>query len=179
MVKSRDASGDRPNSRRFGGTRPVGSFTASLAKKAIGKQGFAAASVITDWPQIAGEEYAAVCQPEKLAFPKGKRSDGTLHLRVSGAAVLLIQQLTGHLIERVNAHFGYAAVSRIRMVQAPLRRSGRTPHKPPPPELPEPDRQALAQSLANVEDPALKSVLERLGQAILRRDLAAKKRQEG
>lgn len=176
MVKRSNASNQPVVFKRFGGTRPVGNITSTLAKKAIGKQGFAAASVVTDWPRIAGEEYAAACQPEKLTFPRGKRSDGTLHLRVSGSAALLIQHLTGHLIERVNAHFGYAAVARISMVQAPLRRKG--PVEKPRPALPETERAALSESLAQVEDPALKSVLERLGQAVLRRDLAAKQRKD-
>lgn len=176
MVKRSKSTEPSAAFKRFGGTRPVGNITSTLAKKAIGKQGFAIASVVTEWPRIAGEEYAAACQPEKLTFPRGKRSDGTLYLRVSGSAALLIQHLTGHLIERVNAHFGYGAVARISMIQAPLRR--RVPPGKPKPELPEEDRAALSLTLAEVEDPALKSVLERLGQAVLRRDLAAKQRKD-
>ena len=167
-------SPEGPRKRR-GLTRPVGAYTAALTKTAIGRRGFAAASIVTDWLGIVGPDYAAACQPDRLVFPKGKRVDGTLHLRVTGAAALAIQHLTHVLIERVNAHFGYGAVAHIRLIQAPLRAQavGKRSDKPRI-ALPEADRAALHGTLEAVENEALRDTLARLGEAVLRRDLAAK-----
>ena len=45
-------------------------------------------------------------------------------LRVEGPVALEIQHLSGVIIEKVNRFFGWRAVGRIQIRQAPLRRRG-------------------------------------------------------
>lgn len=127
--------------------------------------GFPAAAVLTDWPQIAGPELAAYTAPERLRWPK--RPDGgdepggegaTLVLRVEGPRALELQHRIPQLIERVNAHFGFLAITGIRILQAPLSRSRAAPKRPaldPKARVPIPP--------AEVPDERLRDVLERMG----------------
>ena len=144
-----------------------------LTRQALGKRGLAHASVITEWERIIGPDLARYSQPEKLIFPRGQRDRGTLHIRVLGSLATELQHLEPLVIERVNTHFGYRAVERIRLIQAPLRREDRQAKQPKP--LPAADKQELTelrQSLDHVENPEMRAVLERIGESILRRKKA-------
>jgi hypothetical protein len=78
---------------------------------------------------------------------------------------LEIQHKSDVLLERVNRFFGWHAVGRLALRQAPLSRRER--RKPPPP--PDPKEVAeVAKTLSAVEDEALKDALARLGAAIKR-----------
>src|SRR5262245_45216734 len=50
--------------------KAVGSFLPRLTQKAFEKYGFSAATLITDWPAIAGLELAAFTAPERLKWPR-------------------------------------------------------------------------------------------------------------
>lgn len=177
MVKDGSNPGQTPRAKRHGGTQALARLAPRLARKALGKRGFAAAGVITDWPAIVGPDLARVSQPEKLTFAKGKRAEGTLHLRAAGAAALELQHLHGLLMERVNAYFGYRAVARIRLIQVPPRpRNGPDGPSRPPSDAPLPAAEtARLDALAGgLEDERLQAVIRRLGAAVLRREMAMK-----
>ncbi len=109
----------------------VGELIPALMRPTFEKFGFPAAAILTDWAAIAGPEFAAFTAPERLKWPRSARSadenaaepGATLILRVSGAHALEVEHLRPLLIERINAMFGYRAVSDIRIVQAPLPRA--------------------------------------------------------
>jgi len=158
---------------RIGATRAVSALLGPLTRRALGKHGFASASLISDWATIIGDDLAASCQPIKLAFAPGKRDGGTLHLRVSGGAALEIQHVTPQIIERINGHLGYHAVERLKLVQGPVAR-GATPRRPRPAPR-EPIEPRHWDGLDDIDDPALRESLERLGTAIAERESGAKK----
>ena len=162
---------------RRGGMRPVAAALPKIAAKAIGKRGFAEATLLTDWDRIVGRELAKVSQPEKLSFPPGERSKGTLHIRVQGGVATELQHLEPQVIERINGHFGYGAVARLKLTHAPLQqpRRRRTRLIPPSPPPTAEQRGALDKVLAEVEDPEVKQALERLGKAILNKGSEVKK----
>jgi hypothetical protein len=86
-------------------------------------------------------------------------------LRVEGPAALEIQHLSAVILERVNRFFGWHAIGRLALRQAPLHR--REPPSPPPP--PDPEATArIAASLPSIEDDDLRQALARLGAAIKR-----------
>ena len=60
--------------------------------------------------------------PDRLAFPRGARSEGILHITAPGAVALEIQHLAPQIIERINTYFGYGAVCRIAVTQGSARR---------------------------------------------------------
>ncbi|NJM35927.1 MAG: DUF721 domain-containing protein [Rhodomicrobium sp.] len=108
--------------------RSVGEFVPGLMRPAFEKFGFPAAAILTDWEAIAGPELAAFTAPERLKWPRQHSSGDTaleapgalLILRVAGARALEVDHMRPWLIERINATFGYRAVSDIRILQAPL-----------------------------------------------------------
>ena len=162
------------NKERRGGVRPVAASLPKIAAKAIGKRGFAEAALITEWDRIVGRELACVSQPEKLAFSPGQRSNGTLHIRVQGAVATELQHLEPLVIERINSHFGYRAIARLKLTHAPLRQTPRPPKRRP--RTPDPKQRAvLADILSEVEDDTVKKALERLGAAILTGSAKVKK----
>ena len=142
-------------------------FVPQLTAKALGIRGLAHANLIVDWATVVGAEMAGVCQPEKLAFRRGERSQGVLHLRVSGSAALELQHDAPRLIERINSYFGYKAVAEIRLVQvapkaSPMRDQTRKLRNPAPSEI-----EALESTISQVDDDDLRETLGRLGAAIL------------
>lgn len=114
------------------GVPAVGSFVPRITRKAFEKFGFSAATLITDWPAIVGTDMAAWTAPERLKWPRlpeaesdsaeaaRSRSRATLVLRVDQARALDVQYKSRQIIERINAYFGYAAVSDLRIIQAPV-----------------------------------------------------------
>ena len=102
-------------------------------KPIFGARGFGAGAVLTDWEKIVGAVLARATVPERIAYPQGERSEGTLHLRVGTASLALeLQHLEPQMIERINSHFGYRAVARIRILQGPVKRTESPKPKPRP-----------------------------------------------
>ena len=149
--------------------RPVAASLPKIAAKAIGRRGFAEAALITDWDTIVGKELARVSQPEKLAFSPGERRNGTLHIRVQGGVATELQHLEPLVVERINSHFGYGAIARLKLTHAPLRQPPprRRERKPPVVQASPEQRAALDNVLATVDDQEVKDALNRLGKAIL------------
>ena len=90
------------------------------------KQGFASTELVTRWKDIVGAEIAAHAEPVKLQWPRevdGEPAEpATLVLRVEGPAAIEIQHQSAVILERVNRFFGWQAVGRIALRQAPLSR---------------------------------------------------------
>lgn len=148
--------------------RPLSEFTGAALNDALRSQGFASAEIIARWAEIAGPEIAAHSEPMKITWPRTGEGDepptpATLVLRVEGPAAIEIQHLSAVILERVNRFFGWQAIGRIALRQAPLRRR-QPPARPAPPD---PAVAAgIAASLPEIEDEALKAALARLGAAV-------------
>jgi hypothetical protein len=84
-------------------------------------------------------------------------------LRVEGPAAIEVQHLSGVIVERVNRFFGWRAVKRIALRQAPLgrRAAPRAPTGPRPEAV-----AAAAASLPDLADEGLRQALARLAAAI-------------
>lgn len=156
--------------RRGGVARPLGPMIGALGKRAFGRRGFAGGEIITGWSRVVGENLAKLSAPERIVYPRGKRSGGTLYLRIeTGSIAVELQHLEPVLLERINAYFGYKAVERVRLTQAPLNRMD----KPRATRDIGPDPEKLSEitnTLIDVKDPELKQALNRLAKAILRRE---------
>jgi hypothetical protein len=136
---------------------------------ALARQGFAQTGVVTHWPEIVGPEIATHAEPLRLQWPRAVHEDepepATLLLRVEGPVALEIQHLSGAIIERVNRFFGWRAVGRIAIRQAPLaRRQVKRVRTPPDPA----QVARLAATLPDIADDGLRQALARLGAAVKR-----------
>jgi hypothetical protein len=141
----------------------------AIAKQALGSKGYAEAGLFTHWAEIAGAQLAASSLPIKLSFPRGRRDEGTLTVRCGGSAALELQHLAPSILERINGHFGYRAVARLRIEQGAV--SARKVAAPPPP-LTRLEQNAVTEATATVANPDVRESLSRLGTAIRRRDKA-------
>src|SRR5947208_11488684 len=149
--------------------KPLSLLLNDVFAEAYAKQGFAARELVTRWAQIAGPEIAAHAEPLKMQWPRPvegqPQEPATLVLRVEGPMALEIQHSADVILERVNRFFGWSAVGRLALRQAPLsRRKG-----PAPSRVPDPKSVAkVAETLSAVEDEELRAALARLGAAIKR-----------
>jgi hypothetical protein len=149
--------------------KPLSVLLSDVFSDAYAKQGFAARELVTRWPEIAGPEVAAHSEPLKIQWPRPvegqPQEPATLVLRVEGPMALEIQHASDVILERVNRFFGWSAVGRLALRQAPLSRRKR------PPISRAPDATAVAEvaeTLSSVEDEQLRSALARLGALIKR-----------
>jgi len=148
--------------------RPLADLANPLLAGSFARQGFASAELVTRWPDIVGAEIAMHAEPLKMQWPRTPDGEtpepGTLMLRVEGPAAIEIQHLAPQILERVNRFFGFQAVGRLTIRQAPLSR--RPPRKT---AAPDPDTvKRMAESLPGIEDESLKDALARLGASVKR-----------
>jgi hypothetical protein len=150
--------------------RPLSEFMAATLSDALKTQGFASAEILARWGDIVGPEVAAHSEPMKITWPRAMGQEAaepaTLVLRVEGPAAIEIQHLSAVILERVNRFFGWQAIGRIALRQAPLRRREQ-PSPPPPPDPAVTAR--IAASLPEIADDDLRQALARLGAAIKRK----------
>ncbi len=147
--------------------RPLSSFTRASLGETFARQGFASAELVTRWTDIVGPEIAAHAEPLKIQWPRNEgdaERAATLVLRVEGPAALEIQHLSAVILERVNRFFGWPAVGRLALRQAPLSRRHRTAPRATDPET----IARIAASLGEIKDDSLRAALARLGAAIKR-----------
>ena len=149
--------------------KPLSLLLSDVFSDAYAKQGFAARELVTRWAEIAGPEISAHSEPLKMQWPRPvegqPQEPATLVLRVEGPMALEIQHSSDVILERVNRFFGWNAVGRLALRQAPLSRRERRspPRSPDPKEVAE-----IAETLTSVEDKELRAALARLGAAIKR-----------
>ena len=166
----RDGKPAKPAAKRFerprgGGARPIAELMPEVGRTAFRKFGFVQSSVVTRWPEIVGERHAGVCMPEAIRFPPGEKSDGILQLLVVPAHAPLISHVIPEIIERVNRFFGYNAVSRVKLRQGAVQPPAARERPTAPPSL-RPIPFELGDSLRDIGDPELRTVLESLARSL-------------
>ncbi|MDG5747074.1 DUF721 domain-containing protein [Qipengyuania sp. XHP0207] len=150
---------------RGGGAKPISDLMPQVGRSAFRRFGFVQSSVVSRWPEIVGETHSKVCTPEMIRFPPGEKSDGIMHLVVLPAHAPLIQQILPDIIERVNRFFGYRAVARIKLRQGAVQAPPAKHKLKAPPSL-KPIPMELGESLRDIGDPELRTVLESLARSL-------------
>src|SRR5215813_8362749 len=140
--------------------KPLSVLLSDVFSDVYARQGFAARELVTRWAEIAGREIAAHSEPLKIQWPRPvegqPQEPATLVLRVEGPTALEIQHSSDVILERVNRFFGWSAVGRLALRQAPLSRRER----PRRPSAPDPQAVAeVATTLSAVDDADLRDAL--------------------
>ena len=166
----RHAKPARPAARKFerargGAARPIAELMPEVGRTAFRRFGFVQSSVVTRWPEIVGERHARVCMPEAIRFPPGEKSDGILQLLVVPAHAPMISHVIPEIIERVNRFFGYNAVTRVKLRQGAVQPPAAKERPTAPPSL-RPIPFELGESLRDIGDPELRTVLESLARSL-------------
>ena len=176
MRKAAD-SGTSGRARAARGFRQAGGLIATRVKRAGEKHGFAETRLLTEWESVVGPEIAAKAEPIKVTYARGGFG-ATLVLGCKGAVAPEVEMLSPVIRERVNACYGYNAISRIRISQtrgygfAEAQADYAAPQAPGP-QLDPSERAALTDRTAGIADPALRAALRDLGTSI---ETAAKSR---
>ena len=149
--------------------KPLHELAGKTIADLFARQGFASTGIVTHWREIVGAEIADHAEPIRMVWPRRVHEDdpepASLVLRVEGPVALEIQHLSGVIIEKVNRFFGWRAVGRIQIRQAPLaRRTRKAARTAPDPAV----VARLAASMTDIKDEALRGALARLGAAVKR-----------
>ena len=147
--------------------RPLSELLSATLSDVLKAQGFASTEIISRWHDIVGPEIAGHSEPLKINWPRAadRRQAGTRHAGACGSrvpAALEIQHLSAVILDRVNRFFGWQAIGRIAIRQAPLRR--REPS--PAPKIDDAAAARIADALPDIKDDNLRQALGRLGSAI-------------
>lgn len=162
-------AGRRPTTKGFARTS---SLLTQRIRKASESRGFAQSRLLTHWDEVVGEDVAAIARPVNVSY--GRQGFGaSLTILTTGANAPMVEMQKEQIRAKVNAVYGYNAISRVRITQtAPTGfAEGRavferavTPKKPEvSPEI----KKAAAQSAGGVQSDDLRVALERLGQNVL------------
>ena len=158
---------------RGGAARSVGDLMPQIGRTAFRRFGFVQSSVVTRWPEIVGPHHSRVCMPEAIRFPPGEKSEGILQLVVLSAHAPLIQQVIPEIIMRVNRFFGYNAVARVKLRQGAVKPTHAEKGPKAAPSL-KPIPMELGDSLRDIGDPELRTVLESLARSLGEKEEKAK-----
>lgn len=149
------------------GLHPMATLMWKVASPALRKRGLSEARIVTDWAEIVGPMLAEATSPERLKTD-ARDAPGILHIRAAGPVATELQHLAPQIIERINGYFGYQAVDRLHIVQAPPRTRRR--RRRAAPVLDDKAREAVEARVSAVPDEPLRDALARLGMAIEGRD---------
>ena len=155
------------------GFKRSGALLGAQIRKASESRGFAVSRVVTHWPEIAGEEIAAICRPVKVSYAR-QGFGATLVVLTTGAQAPMLEMQKETLRARVNTAYGYNAIARVQITQtAPTgfaEGQASFEHRPKAAEKPAPSEMTLAAAakLAQpVGDAGLRDALEMLGRNVL------------
>jgi hypothetical protein len=168
------ANGDRAQSsgaeqmRRGGGLRRLPDLLTRVLEPAARRRGLAEAKLLAEWSTIVGHGLAARCHPIRLTQTPD-RPVGILLLHVAGGAALELQHSEPQILERINGFFGYPAISRLRLIQAPLPRTETRAAAPVERSVSAGEDIEIARAVRDIRDPDLRAALRSLGQTLRRR----------
>ena len=153
--------------KRRAGFRHTSLLVEQKLRSAGETRGFAITRLLTHWDEIVGVQSAQICTPVKVSYAQ-KGFGATLVILTTGAQA--------QLREKVNACYGYNAISRIRITQtAPVGFSdGKAqfnvaPKRTIPPPCPE--TAAKASIIAcDIKDEGLRAALTAFGENIMKHE---------
>lgn len=144
------------------GPRAVSQFIGKTTRATLVRRGFAQADILSKWESIVGPTLARASSPERMSFNRQHNREATLKVRVAPGFAPEFTQFEPLIIERINSFFGYKAVGRLNLVQAPIK----LPKKPEKRSLPEPSKSEIEdfeRQLSHVHDDDLRTRLAHLG----------------
>ena len=161
------------SNRRMRGFERTSGLLQTRIRQVGEKRGFAVARLLTHWAEIVGEDTARVARPVKVGYGKGGFGAALTVLTTGSNAPMLAMQKE-KIREKVNAIYGYNAISRVVITQTAPNgfAEGQVEFTPAPKTNPAPDpktKAAAQQVVAPVANDDLRADLEALGENVLSR----------
>ncbi len=142
-------------------------------RKASEARGFAQSRVLTHWEEVAGADIAALARPVEVSYARSGFG-ATLTVLTTGANAPIVEMRREELRNRINAVYGYNAITRVRVTQTAATgfAEGQVDftYRPKPAAPAEPAPQVLARARATAEgvaDEGLRAALERLAANVI------------
>lgn len=156
------------------GFKRTASVLSDQIRRAGESRGFAISKLLTHWEDIAGSDLAKMARPVNVSYAKSGFG-ATLTVLTTGPNAPIVEMQKETLRARVNAVYGYNAISRVRITQTASTgfAEGQADFSYRPKAQRQsldvqPDVRAEAASLAGpVGNTQLREALERLGQNVL------------
>lgn len=157
---------------RMQGLHPVSLGIRKVVKPLVKKNGLMSSDVILNWEDIVGSDLSIGVHPDRISYPKGKQTDGTLLVTAkNGSYALLFEYRKEQVVQKINRIFGYKAVKGVRISQSSGARFKKEPlsnkKETPLHEISDQEMGFIENAVKEVEDKELKALLERLGKSIL------------
>ncbi|MBT26349.1 MAG: RNA-binding protein, partial [Rhodobacteraceae bacterium] len=89
----------------------------SRIRKAGESRGFAVTRLLTHWPEVVGEDIAAIARPVDVKYGRSGGFGATLTLLTTGAQAPMLEMQKDQIRQKVNGVYGYNAIARIRITQ--------------------------------------------------------------
>lgn len=131
--------------------------------------------LLTHWEDIVGPGVANICTPVKVSYAQ-KGFGASLVILTTGAQAQMLEMQLPQIRERVNACYGYNAISRVRITQtAPTgfaegqAQFGHKPKAAPKPRCKDTADKATALT-GEVKDEGLRAALAAFGENIMRQE---------
>jgi hypothetical protein len=142
-------------------------------KSASQSRGFAETRLLTHWSEIVGADTAAIAKPVKVGYGRGGLG-ATLTVLTTGSQAPMLQLQLPKIRDKVNACYGYNAISKIVVTQtAPTGFSeGQVDFQTKPKAAKGPSEHAVGQARQasqSVQDEGLRRALESLGSNVISR----------
>lgn len=102
--------------RRKRGFEMASGLVQAPIRKASEARGFSEHRLLTHWVEVVGDEIAQMGHPVKISYAKGGFG-ATLTLLTTGAFAPMLQAELPRIREKVNAVYGYNAISRVHITQ--------------------------------------------------------------
>ncbi len=163
--------------------KAVGKHFSKVVEKAYANYGAAWAGLLSSWETIVGQALGDMCRPEKISWPAGQQGQGesrsrhqkiggTLVLKVAYGRALEIQHTTPQIIDRINAYYGYQAITQIKIIQGKISSPEIVQKSVLSPLEPAASSQ-LDTRMAKIKDSNLKDALRNLAKGVLEKTTAS------
>ncbi len=150
----------------------AGGVLGARIRNMSGKRGFAEARLLTQWPEIVGEAVAKIAKPVKVSYTR-QGMGAKLTVLALGANGPELQMQLPRIKERVNACYGYSAISEIRITQTAhtgFAEAGEAFEfdEPVQQKAVNPEKSASQKNqISRIADTNLRDLLEKLGKNVL------------
>lgn len=146
----------------------AGGLLGAKLRASAEKRGFAETRLLTQWVEIAGADTASMTRPISVSYGAGGMG-ATLILLADGAHAPQLQMQLPAIKDRVNACYGYNAISRIKLTQTAATGFAEEPAVFMPKDA-APIRDAEINSALNkIGDADLRAALDQLGRSVMAR----------
>lgn len=163
---------DAAPTRRMRGFEAASGLLRDRIRTAGEARGFAVTRLLTHWAEIVGEDLARTTQPVKVGYTR-EGLGATLTILTQGASAPMVEMQKDRIRQRVNACYGYNAISRVALTQTSgAAVMGGFAEEQTPFAGPRRDPAVVAkatETAAGVADPTLRAALETLAGHILSR----------